>query len=397
MDYRITCFVLHFLSLNMEFVFGGDPECTLIGDLFLQYKNNKPKIEIVDVEVTRQPGHVSVRQVLQKIRPAWKMENLDCFTLDTPYVNKYDECSESTLDEEPVLVKIFEKQQDLVNTLQQETAIYKALNEQGYAPPILAVFRNGYVLDKPTGRTVSEVNWKDPWLYESIATSMALIKKTKLPANFPKETRMWKTIEEFISRIPDKYSDELTQKRFTTELPEGFRSREDIKKEYEVLKKHLLSLNASTGFCHNDIFSSTMYYDKKSKTTTFINYAIAGYNYEAYEIATHWFEYAGVYKVDFKNVPEDDFMKKFLKKYLEVKRGIQSSEKECTAGKYSEKELSTLLNHSHKFMLASDFYWGTFCLAQSADPKTEDDYIMYATKRFDHYKKYKDDFFALRG
>lgn len=66
-----------------------------------------------------------------------------------------------------------------------------------------------------------------------------------------------------------------------------------LKQEYEALKKELINLNNEVVFAHNDLLLGNVLYNEKEMSVTFIDFEYTGYNYQAYDIANHFAEFAG--------------------------------------------------------------------------------------------------------
>ena len=66
-----------------------------------------------------------------------------------------------------------------------------------------------------------------------------------------------------------------------------------LKQNYEALKKELIHLNNKIVFAHNDLLLANVLYNEKENSVTFIDFEYTGYNYQAFDIANHFAEFAG--------------------------------------------------------------------------------------------------------
>lgn len=66
-----------------------------------------------------------------------------------------------------------------------------------------------------------------------------------------------------------------------------------LKQNYQVLKMELISLNNDIVFAHNDLLLGNILYNQKENTVTFIDFEYTAYNYQAFDIANHFAEFAG--------------------------------------------------------------------------------------------------------
>lgn len=55
----------------------------------------------------------------------------------------------------------------------------------------------------------------------------------------------------------------------------------------------LISLNNDIVFAHNDLLLGNILYNQKENTVTFIDFEYTAYNYQAFDIANHFAEFAG--------------------------------------------------------------------------------------------------------
>lgn len=57
----------------------------------------------------------------------------------------------------------------------------------------------------------------------------------------------------------------------------------------------LSQLDSPSVYCHNDLLLTNILYDSQRSTVTFIDFEYTGFNYQAYDIANHFAEFAGKY------------------------------------------------------------------------------------------------------
>lgn len=75
--------------------------------------------------------------------------------------------------------------------------------------------------------------------------------------------------------------------------------------EFGKLKKTLQFVQNPVVFCHNDLILANVLYNEDESTVTFIDYEYAGYNYQAFDIATHFSAFPGELFVSAVN--DEDF------------------------------------------------------------------------------------------
>lgn len=80
----------------------------------------------------------------------------------------------------------------------------------------------------------------------------------------------------------------------------GGRFREYFRDGKNVLRNDVLELKQALQyvespivFCHNDLLLANVIYSEEKHSVTFIDYEYANYNYQAFDIANHFAEFAG--------------------------------------------------------------------------------------------------------
>lgn len=128
-----------------------------------------------------------------------------------------------------------------------------------------------------------------------------------------KEACIWNKLEKFMEIMPKKFLDDIKQARYFKILNILviyyifirliiiiiFRFEKFIKpfiilkQNYQMLKMELISLNNDIVFAHNDLLLGNILYNQKENTVTFIDFEYTAYNYQAFDIANHFAEFAG--------------------------------------------------------------------------------------------------------
>jgi ethanolamine kinase len=137
-------------------------------------------------------------------------------------------------------------------------------------------------------------------------------------------------------------------------------------------------------FSHNDLLSGNIIINEETDEIRFIDFEYAGPNYQAFDIANHFNEWAG-FEADYSRYPNKKQQYEFYSNYLREYNGVEPS----------ESDLYTLYKQVNKFALVSHFFWGSWSLVQASISKIDFDFITYARQRFDEYYKRKDEFLSL--
>lgn len=133
-----------------------------------------------------------------------------------------------------------------------------------------------------------------------------------------KEACIWNKLEKFMEIMPKKFLDDIKQARyFKFEIFQLcivyrliiiiiFRFEKlikpfiTLKQNYQILKMELISLNNDIVFAHNDLLLGNILYNQKENTVTFIDFEYTAYNYQAFDIANHFAEFAGKINIHIK-------------------------------------------------------------------------------------------------
>ena len=178
--------------------------------------------------------------------------------------------------------------------------------------------------------------------------------------------------------------------------------KSELEQEVSFLKYLLPNLGSPIVFCHNDLLLKNIIYHTEPVTgpaVTFIDFEYAGYNFQAFDIANHFCEFAGVEVYDPDLYPDYEFQKTWLKNYLVTWKELNSCHESHLAGSkscedisalaVSDAEVMQLLKQVEKFALAAHLVWGIWGLIQSQHSKIHFDFLGYASNRIEQYFKDK--------
>lgn len=69
----------------------------------------------------------------------------------------------------------------------------------------------------------------------------------------------------------------------------------ELEKEYHLLEKTLSKVNSPVVYAHNDLLLGNVLYNEEQENVVFIDYEYTAFNYQAFDIANHFAEFAGNY------------------------------------------------------------------------------------------------------
>lgn len=263
-------------------------------------------------------------------------------------------------DEKKVIIRIFgQKTEKLINR-EAEQENLKLLISYGLAPKLEAKWKNGYILGFVDGRALNEGEL--PKYYKPIAKKM----------------RKFHSI--------DVYGTPMLFKTLTSWYWAAAVNHKEILNEKNIL--NLINLgkerakNCKIAFCHNDLLAGNIIatYEQFTESDTenqifasnqtlsenveFIDFEYSGINYVAFDIANHFREHIG-YTRDARNLPDDNFMLKFIREYYKNVSDV------------NEAIVLSFLAEVKFFFPLSNCFWGLWGLLKSDINNTGFDYLEY--------------------
>ncbi|KAL4719314.1 hypothetical protein ACJJTC_007735 [Scirpophaga incertulas] len=253
--------------------------CLPAGDVFVPVTIEEPDI------------HSGILKLLNVIRPTWPSNNINFKLFTDGITNKLVACqlNNDANIENTVLVRIYGNKTDLLIDRNAELRNIKTLNILGLAPKVYGIFENGIAYQYYPGETLDTETVLNEKIWPLVACYMAKMHKVKLGKEVKEEPMVWDKIEQFLSLLPEPFTDVSKQNRFAN----SFGSISRLRIESERLKTHLVKTESPIVFAHNDLLLGNVIYNKEKGTVAFIDYEYAAYNYQAFDIANHFNEYVG--------------------------------------------------------------------------------------------------------
>lgn len=156
------------------------------------------------------------------------------------------------------------------------------------------------------------------------------------------------------------------------------------------LEELLGGIGSPVVYCHNDLLLKNIIYHEKTGVT-FIDFEYGDFNYQAFDIANHFCEFAGVDVFDPSLYPSEEFQIKWLRNFLRHWRTYEEHKVSL------EDHVTILLEQVKKFSLAAHLFWGVWALIQSRHSSLDFDFVSYAIQRINQYLKEKDQINKTNG
>ncbi|XP_063240047.1 ethanolamine kinase 1 [Bacillus rossius redtenbacheri] len=316
-------------------------------------------------------------KVLDAIRPGWPKDRVNYKLFTDGITNKLVGCFCQDHPEDGVLVRVYGEKTDLLIDRTAETRNIKMLHRAGHAPRLWATFANGLAYGYVAGEVLTAETCRDPGVFPLVARSLARVHRLDCGPAEPRRPCLWGQVRRFLDLAPVRFPDPRRQARFEETIP----SSAVLEREFALLQSKLSSIGSPVVFCHNDLLLGNIIHNPKEQKVTFIDYEYASYNYQAYDIANHFAEFAGVSEVDYSRYPSREFQARWLRVYLEELEGGRP---------VPEAAVDRLCSQVDQFCLAAHFFWGAWSLIQAEHSTIDFDFLGYAAIRFKEYFARKD-------
>lgn len=355
-----------------------------------------------DIEIQANENlEYNIKQIALKLRPEWNdKRELETKCVKSGVTNSLFACylkSFGLNHKETILFRIYSKNSDKVIERTNEIEAMRAMQKHELGPKYYGKFKNGIFYEFLPGSILDLEMLNNSEIYCDIAKAMAQLHFTEFKGftqeydfKSDKEIFIFREIWKLFSLVLDDYK--LNMPKMTDELFKLIPSKQELKSEIENYQSHMINLTRENKslivFSHNDLFPGNIIYNKQSeKKIKFIDYEYSGRNYQAYDIANHFNEFAGVESPDYSYFPNKDYQLIWLTIYLNEFNALKNTLN------YNDKVINLVefYEEVNKFTLASHLMWGLWGLVQAQVSECDYDYdfVTYSSVRFIEYFKRK--------
>uniref|UniRef100_A0A3Q3EDZ1 ethanolamine kinase n=1 Tax=Labrus bergylta TaxID=56723 RepID=A0A3Q3EDZ1_9LABR len=325
----------------------------------------------VDIHIDEQESLRGILELLSRLRPHWKAEDVQIKTFTEGITNQLIGCFVGSLQEPGcVLVRLYGRMTELYVNRDREVEMFQVLHAHGCGPQIYCSFQNGICYEFVRGTVLDDELLRQPSIYRLIAAEMGRIHSIQPKCGRPVEPLLWSKMSRFLTLVQSS-----TQTAPHYEVP----SFETLSEEMDSLQRHLCQIDSPTVLCHNDLLTKNIIYNHKEGMVKFIDYEYADYNYQAFDIGNHFNEFAGVNDVNYSLYPSRELQRDWLTAYLESYKHSSGREVAVT-----EAEVTQLYIQVCKFSLASNFFWGLWAILQSRFSSIDFDFQRFVGFYFRH-------------
>ena len=164
-----------------------------------------------------------------------------------------------------------------------------------------------------------------------------------------------------------------------------------LQEEIVWLKESVIPADTATVFCHNDLLNGNILYDDDEQRIQLIDFEYGGLNYQAFDIANHFNEFAGGTDTSvprYELFPNPQQQTHFITAYLETATGQVPT----------DLQIENMIRQVHAFILANHVYWALWAVIQAAIEGCDDfDYLTYGTHRLRRYQECKDEWLSTES
>ncbi|TMS37187.1 hypothetical protein L596_004166 [Steinernema carpocapsae] len=334
------------------------------------------KLERLDIKV---PIHddralrLNALEILRTLKPDWHPSEITFkdFTVGITnrifavFASEDEETSENRDATKRLIFRVFGNNTEKIIDRETELRNWLLLSNAHLAAPLVATFKNGIVCGYLEGESLNVDSVRSPKIVRKICKAVARMHKIK-PTTQDSETVYTSKSAKFLDNLPARFEDPEKERRF-----QEYFGVKDLRKEYHDLLKIIEGQKNEVVFCHNDLLVYNILYDKQTNDLNFIDYEYAGPNYQLFDIANHFNEYAGVDDADYSRLPSVEDQKTFLNLYL----------KEFHEGNVADSDVDELLRLVPLFQAASNHFWAIWSLVQAHNSTIDFDYVGYAILR----------------
>lgn len=283
---------------------------------------SKNNLEL-DVEVLEENLENSVKIILAQIRPEWEahFSDLTISSLSGGISNKLFCCylkSDGPDTSNTILFRVYGKNTEKFVNRQDEIATMKLMNSIKLGPKFYCTFKNGISYEYLPGSIADPKLVYEPLVFPKIAESVATLHlanfkgiDTENDMNPNEKPFVYIKITELLNLIDEENMPKTNDKYSLKSLKEEFNFLWTRIEQYTKAHKSIIL------FSHNDLLLGNIIYNQTDKTIKFIDYEYSMMNYQAYDIANHFNEFAGVEHPDYSLFPSEEFQLKWIKCYLE--------------------------------------------------------------------------------
>lgn len=339
------------------------------------------EILVIEATVSTESLEKDAISLIKHIQPEWGSDDVRIKKFTDGITNTLVGLYHKDTPTDILLMRIYGHNTHLLIDREAEKSNFRLLHTAGLAPRLYAEFDNGLVYQYVKGVTTTPDTIRDPHIYSLVAKNMARLHKVHSNIKQPK---LWDMGKQMLALVPRKFNTPEKQERFASLFPGGV---SQLQSDWQFIETCLRNTRSPAVFCHNDLLLGNIIYDEEAERVTFIDYEYGGVNYQAFDIANHFDEYAGVSPMDHSRYPGPDIQLSWLRSYLQEYTGVTPT----------AQQLATLHWQVQQFSPVAHFLWTVWGLVQSEHSEIDFDFFQFAASQYEGYQLKRDKYLGTTG
>lgn len=338
--------------------------------------------------------HCDAKRLVRLLRSNWKDEDISFKEFSNGYNNKLVACmrAKDARDmNDVIVVRIYGPNTELIVNRDREIQCQQLFHGVGCAAALFCRFNNGFAYRYTPGRVLDLELAYDAKVIRAMTRELAKVHSVQPATNssaaeeelnrLERQPQLFKAFDNFLHILPEALDNPEKNVKFRKMIV----SHEELEKEVEYLRKVLPALGSPVVLCHNDLLLNNILYDSETHKLTFIDFEFAAFNYQSFDIATHFCEYAGMDNIDYSKYPDRNHQLLWLRCYLERYSELRGG----GVAEVSDAEVEKLYTQTNWFTLGSHLFWAMWALVQSKYSDIDYDYLEYSSIRLSEYYRKK--------
>ncbi len=285
-------------------------------DLTIIFSNNMTSSFNFDVMIDEDNFNEKLIEISIIIKPEWKKEigDIGIINLNGGITNKLVACylKQNGLDTpDTLLFRMYGKNTEKFISRENEISTMQVMKKHDIGPEFYCKFVNGICYEYLPGQITNQKMIFDEEVSKKIAQAIASLhlvnfekavafkKNGETPFIFPKIYQLLNLVNEDYRANMPHMNDDFLKTMPTTKI---------LLEEVKFLENHLVNYTKENDslilFSHNDLLLGNIIYNDSNMSIKFIDYEYGDFNYQAYDIANHFNEFAGVEEPDYSIFPD---------------------------------------------------------------------------------------------
>ncbi|XP_073687792.1 ethanolamine kinase 1 [Garra rufa] len=226
-----------------------------------RYQNSECSERLhLDVCVDERTPRDGILEILKKLRPEWKPEDIQIKAFTEGITNQLMGCYVGSMTQGPVLlVRVYGQKTELFMDRGKEMEMFQVLHKHGCGPELYCSFTNGICYEFIRGVVLDDTLLRQPSVYRLIAREMGKIHAIKSGETVNCSPVLWSRLSQFLNLVQSSDAPEQQKSSAHVKAP----SLKIIIKEMEELKSHLTHINSPVVLCHNDLLTKNVIYNQE--------------------------------------------------------------------------------------------------------------------------------------